>query len=133
MASERFKDEKQFQSWVMNLAKVYKWRAYHTHRSNHSAAGYLDTTLVRDGFLIYLELKMPGNKLTSNQEAWMKDLREVSAMCHGMPPAVQAYCVYPEHTMWIEILLNHGYPQDPPVAAPGDWATVPLQYPPRTT
>lgn len=50
------------------------WRAYHTHDSRHSAAGFPDLVLVRER-IVYAELKTTKGKLSPSQAAWMEALR----------------------------------------------------------
>ena len=52
------------------------WRVYHTHDSRHSAAGFPDLVAVRDGRLVFAELKSddPRSKPTREQRAWAAEL-----------------------------------------------------------
>lgn len=63
------------------IALALGWRGYHTHRSQHSPAGFPDLTLVRRGRLVFAELKRQAAKYqpTPEQEAWLEDLGEVAA------------------------------------------------------
>ena len=68
--------EKQFESQVKDLAKIYGWKYYHTWRSIHSPAGFPDVVMVRPPRLIFAELKSEKGKLTVEQEEWLATLRE---------------------------------------------------------
>lgn len=61
------------------LALALGWRGYHTHRSQHSPAGFPDLCLVRAGRLIFAELKTERGKTSTEQDAWLDDLDAVEA------------------------------------------------------
>lgn len=61
------------------LALALGWRGYHTHRSQHSPAGFPDLALVKDGRLVFAELKTERGKTTDDQDAWLEDLGMVAA------------------------------------------------------
>ena len=67
--------EKQFESQVKDLAKIFGWRYYHTWRSIHSPAGFPDVIMVRPPRLIFAELKSDKGKPSPAQEAWLNDLK----------------------------------------------------------
>jgi hypothetical protein len=69
--------EKGFQAQVEQLAKLHRWRCYHTRFSMRSAAGFPDLVLVRGPRLIFAELKAEGQEPTAAQEAWLAALRRV--------------------------------------------------------
>lgn len=77
------------------LALAYGWRGYHTHRSQHSPAGFPDLTLVRAGRLVFAELKTERGKTTGDQDAWLEDLGLVADYTDPAPddlaPAVAVY------------------------------------------
>ena len=58
---------------VVRLARIFSWRAYHTHSSLKSAAGFPDLVLVRagpgtdPGRVLFAELKREGGRLTRRQ------------------------------------------------------------------
>lgn len=65
------------------LALSLGWRGYHTHRSQHSPAGFPDLALVRRGRLIMAELKREKGKTTPAQDGWLEDLAEVAEHAHN--------------------------------------------------
>jgi hypothetical protein len=69
--------EKEFQAQVVALARRCGFRVYHTYNSRRSAAGFPDLVLVHAGRgeIVYAELKVPPNKLTPEQAAWIEALR----------------------------------------------------------
>ena len=72
--------EKQFQTTVMQLARLTGWNFYHTHDSRHSAKGFPDLCLVRGPRCIMAELKTDTGKLTADQEAWLIALGAVPGL-----------------------------------------------------
>lgn len=71
--------EAAFQDEVLGLARLYGWRAYHTHDSRRSAPGFPDLVLVRPPRLIFAELKTDTGRVKPEQEAWLEALAEVGA------------------------------------------------------
>ena len=66
--------EKQFEAQIKDLAKLFGWKYYHTWRSIHSPAGFPDCVMVRNGQLIFAELKSEKGKLTPEQDEWLDAL-----------------------------------------------------------
>ncbi len=66
--------EKEFQSQVLEAAKLFGWLSYHTHDSRRSAAGFPDLVLVRRERLLFAELKRDGERATAAQLAWLRAL-----------------------------------------------------------
>lgn len=69
--------EKQLQQSVEQLAKLLGWRFYHTYRSTKSVPGYPDLTLVnvKQGRLIFAELKSTQGRVSKHQREWLDDLQ----------------------------------------------------------
>ena len=65
---------------VRQLAVSLNFLAYHTWRSDHSPAGYPDWTFVKDGRLIFVELKRQKGKLSPHQDEWLDTLRTCAAI-----------------------------------------------------
>jgi len=78
--------EKQFQSQVMSLAKVFGWRAYHPYLSIHSERGFPDLTLVRER-IVFAELKTEKGRLTEHQEEWLGLLGSAGAEVYVWRPS----------------------------------------------
>jgi hypothetical protein len=66
---ERDLTEREWQSSVEQLAKLYGWLCYHTHDSRRSTQGFPDLVLVRER-VIFAELKTRSGKLTAAQREW---------------------------------------------------------------
>ena len=69
--------EKNFQQTVIELARIKGWLVYHTFDSRRSQAGFPDLVMVRDGQLIFAELKSETGELRPEQKQWLEALREV--------------------------------------------------------
>ena len=99
--------EAQFQKQVIQYAKLQGWRVAHFRTSMNSrgqwmtavqahGAGFPDLVMVREGRLIFAELKRDERqrqKMPDNQLAWLSALQGVIA--------VEVYVWTPEN--WIEI------------------------------
>lgn len=87
--------EKQFESQVKSLAKMFGYLYYHTWRSFHSPAGFPDCVLVRlepEPRLIFAELKTDDIKTSQPSEDqwfWLYILQHI-------PKPVECYMWRPE-------------------------------------
>lgn len=81
--------EAQWQKQVVDLAHTYHWRVAHFRAARMPSgryatpvqadgAGFPDLVLVRDGRLIFAELKVGTGKLSSRQVDWFVDLDAVA-------------------------------------------------------
>ena len=86
-AADMALDEKAFQAQVVALARTLGWMVYHPFDSRRSARGYPDLTLVKDGRLIYAELKTERGRLTDDQRGWLDALRETPAEVYLWRPS----------------------------------------------
>ena len=69
--------EAKWQQQVINLAKVYGFRVYHTRYSIGSDAGWPDITLVKSGRKpIFLELKSERGNASLDQLIWIAALND---------------------------------------------------------
>ena len=81
---ERYADgkpmlESDLQGLVINRAEELGWAVIHIPDSRKvakSAVGWPDLLLYRDGVIIFAELKAKGGRLTPQQQAWHKVLRD---------------------------------------------------------
>lgn len=98
-------DEAAFQAKVVELAKAAGWMVNHTYRARAgrsgsgwrtttTAPGFPDLLLLRHGRQVVLELKMPGNHASDEQNRWVSLFQSV--------PGVEAYVVWPAD--WDEIV-----------------------------
>lgn len=92
--------EKQFESRVKDLAKMFGWKYYHPFLSKWSERGWPDITLLRDGRLIIAELKTDkrSSKLSPAQARWLWELRKVLG--------IEVYIWRPRHTERIAEVLR---------------------------
>ena len=82
--SDPFKwTEKDLERNTRQQAKLFGWAFYHTWNSRNSAAGYPDATLVRDGEIIFVEMKQDGKEPTEAQYVWLYDLYEAAERSNG--------------------------------------------------
>lgn len=66
--------EKQFEEQVKSYAQLNGWLYYHTHRSQHSPAGFPDCVMVRSPRIVYAELKREGKQPSAEQSEWLETL-----------------------------------------------------------
>jgi hypothetical protein len=71
--------EEAFLQLVLDLARALGWMAYHTRDSRRSDPGWPDLVLVRNGRILFLELKVGRGRLTAAQRAWGWALVHASA------------------------------------------------------
>jgi hypothetical protein len=100
--------ERDFQRQVVELATLCRWRVYHTYDSRRSNPGFPDLVLVRDGIVVFAELKNQAGRLTDDQREWLAALTRVATQLEdeGANPRVQVYCWRPADWPEIERLLG---------------------------
>lgn len=81
--------EAELQNCVRNCAQLFGWRFYHPWISVKSARGFPDCAMVRDGRLVFAELKGTTGQLSAHQEQWLAELRKV--------PGAEVHVWYPRH------------------------------------
>jgi VRR-NUC domain len=79
-ATQLQQSETQFQQAIVDLARALGWLVYHTHDSRHSAPGFPDLVLVRNGSLIFAELKTERGRVSGAQEEWLRNLADVEGV-----------------------------------------------------
>ena len=72
--------EAQFLAQVIQVARLFHWRAYHPALSKWSERGWPDLALCRPPRLLLVELKTERGKITPQQQEWLDDL----ARCPGV-------------------------------------------------
>lgn len=85
--------EKDWQRQVIDLAQLCGWRVAHFRpaRTEHGwrtpveadGAGFPDLVLVRDGVVIFAELKADRGRVSDAQEAWIEALSKVDDEAFG--------------------------------------------------
>lgn len=91
-------NETALQNVIIEMARLFRWRHYHSWTSIHSPAGFPDLVLVRPPRLIFAELKARNRHPTRRQEEWLADLRSV--------PGIETYLWRPDDLGEIERLLR---------------------------
>ena len=76
----RKQTEKQFQAAVVKLAKLRGWLCYHTYDSRRSSPGFPDLVLVREGAVLFCELKSENGKVSEHQQVWLDALRKAAEL-----------------------------------------------------
>lgn len=110
LPSERI-TEAAFTAQVIALARWYKWRVAHFRSSMNKrgrymtavqgdGAGFPDLVLIRNGSLIFAELKSAKGKVGPNQQEWLKSLSNA--------PGVAVYVWKPHEINEIEKVLERG-------------------------
>lgn len=103
--------EEQFQSWVIDVAKLFKWHVHHdrpalladgTWRTPIAGdKGFPDLVLAREGRIIFAELKSEKGRMTPEQENWLKALG-----CCDDDGRVEAYVWRPSDRQQIQETLR---------------------------
>lgn len=83
-------NERQFMDNIIRFAHLRGWRLVHQRPARLADgswrtaicghAGYPDITMVRDGVLIFAELKTDKGKLSGEQKDWIRDLERVQGI-----------------------------------------------------
>lgn len=79
--------EAEFQRWVLKVARENGWKINHVYRSKLAdgqwrttcSVGWPDLTLVRDGRIVFAELKDHRGKVDPAQDEWLDSLASVDA------------------------------------------------------
>jgi len=69
--------EDELQGTVRDMGKLRRWYAYHTYNSRKSEPGFPDLVMVRDGRLLFLELKRQNGKVSPAQADVLRKLQQV--------------------------------------------------------
>lgn len=79
--------EKAFTQMVIDLAHYLGWMSYHTHDSRHSEPGFPDLCMIKDGRIVFAELKTETGKATPQQEHWLKELSKCNTEVYLWRPS----------------------------------------------
>lgn len=74
------------QTHILLLARHLGFLAYHTHDSRRSEKGFPDLVLVKEGRLIFAELKRQKGTYGPGQEDWLKALDSTCAEVYTWRP-----------------------------------------------
>lgn len=75
--------EREFQRTVVQYARLRNWWVWHDTDSRKNAAGWPDLVLVRDGTLVFAELKSARGRVRPAQAAVLALLEAVAAKAGG--------------------------------------------------
>ena len=71
--------EDDFRKTIIEVAELHRWRIYHVAKvkgqlRSETSIGFPDLVLVRNGKLIFAELKVGRNNPTESQKLWLEEL-----------------------------------------------------------
>lgn len=69
--------EKEFQTRIVEAAKLYGWMVYHTFDSRRSDPGFPDLVLVQNRVCLFIELKSEKGRVQPEQQEWRDALDQV--------------------------------------------------------
>lgn len=72
--------ERDFQGFVVAYAQMRGWMVWHDNDSRGNVPGWPDLVLVRDGALIFAELKSEKGIVSKAQQAWLAALGGVEGV-----------------------------------------------------
>ena len=80
--------ERDLSQLIFDAARKLRWLVarYPTFRPTHTTPGFPDLVLVRNGRLIFAELKREGKDPTDDQEDWLFALRGTAAEVYTWRP-----------------------------------------------
>jgi hypothetical protein len=97
--------ERELQKGVIDCARLFGWRVAHFRPAQTArgwrtpveadGAGFPDLVLVRDGRLIFAELKSGTGKLGDAQQVWL-DALELVNTAHVCGPCIEVYVWKPD-------------------------------------
>lgn len=80
--------EKDLQTLVIETARMFGWRHYHTFNSRRSSSGFPDLVLVHEKGrrIVFAELKSGVGKVSDSQREWLRLLAHAGADVHVWRP-----------------------------------------------
>lgn len=78
--------EKEWQSTVVDLARVYGWAVFHQFDSRRSAPGWPDLVLLRPPEIVFAELKTDAGKVRPEQTVTLSSLESCGLECYIWRP-----------------------------------------------
>lgn len=72
--------ERDFQGFVVSYAHLRGWMVWHDNDSRGNIPGWPDLVLVRDGVLMFVELKSEKGVVSKAQQAWLDALGGVEGV-----------------------------------------------------
>lgn len=107
--------EAEFTRQVIDLAHARGWLVMHQRPARTSKGwrtaisgdiGFPDLVMVRDGRLVFAELKVGKNKMSAAQERWIEQLQSVRSVAGVRANSVMAVEWRPEDWDCIELFLE---------------------------
>lgn len=78
--------EAEWQRQVIDLARMYGWRVYHTFDSRRSSPGWPDLVLARAPVFMVVELKTDKGRVRPAQREWLELLAACGVEAHIWRP-----------------------------------------------
>lgn len=97
---DRSVTEKELSAYVTELLDLHKWLWYHTYDSRRSNPGFPDIVAVRNGVILFIELKRQLGRVSQSQDDWLAALE----LCLGQN--VYSYVWRPSQMREIAELLR---------------------------
>ena len=86
--------ERDWQTFVIQLAVARKWKYYHppdnkpiNGRIQRVVAGFPDLVLIKDGRMVYAELKREKGIISLEQAEWIKEIKACGIECYVWRPS----------------------------------------------
>lgn len=85
--------ENEFSTLVRDVARLAGWRGYHTYDSRRSNHGFPDWVFVRNGRIVFAELKAENGRVSDAQREWLDELEKAEGMTdpHGYRGGVEVH------------------------------------------
>ena len=77
-------NEKAFQEIVVTTARENGWMVYHTYDSRKSEPGFPDLCMVKNGWILFVELKTDKGKVTTAQRQWIEQFIRHQYDCQNL-------------------------------------------------
>lgn len=84
---DRAVSEAAWQAVIVKYAQLHGWVVWHDNDSLRNDAGFPDLVLVREGRLIFAELKTETGRIRTAQHAWLSLLKHTAAEVYVWRPS----------------------------------------------
>lgn len=117
--------ERVFQDAVTEFAQLHGWLVYHTHDSRRSAPGFPDLTMVRNGRVVFAELKTERGRVTADQARFMEEVElNRSELASLIDWRVLVYDQRLQNRLYNALVAGHRNALKAFIWRPSDWPEV---------